>query len=62
VLRKYTNHGARDVARSGIMIFVILLVRLLLSNAAMLEWFKEQGPGYQSRMNAVLKAYRDASS
>lgn len=22
-----------------------------------LDWFKSQGPGYQSRMNAVLKAY-----
>ena len=26
-----------------------------------LAWFKAQGPGYQTRMNAVLKAYRDAS-
>lgn len=25
-----------------------------------LEWFKAQGTGYQTRMNAVLKAYRDA--
>jgi len=22
-----------------------------------LDWFKDQGPGYQSRMNAVLAAY-----
>ena len=22
-----------------------------------LDWFKSQGPGYQSRINAVLKAY-----
>ena len=26
-----------------------------------LEWLKAQGPGYQSRMNAVLRAFRDAS-
>lgn len=26
-----------------------------------LEWFRSQGPGYQTRINAVLKAYRDAS-
>ena len=26
-----------------------------------LDWFKAQGPGYQTRMNAVLRAYRDAS-
>ena len=25
-----------------------------------LEWFREQGKGYQSKMNAVLKAYIDA--
>ena len=26
-----------------------------------LDWFKAQGGGYQTRMNAVLRAYRDAS-
>lgn len=26
-----------------------------------LAWFKTQGPGYQTRMNAVLRAFRDAS-
>ena len=26
-----------------------------------LEWFKEQGPGYQTKINAVLRAFRDAS-
>ena len=26
-----------------------------------LDWFKTQGPGYQTRMNAVLKAYMEAS-
>jgi len=24
-----------------------------------LEWFKSKGPGYQTRMNAVLRAFRD---
>ena len=27
-----------------------------------LEWFKAQGPGYQTRINSVLRAYRDASA
>jgi uncharacterized protein (DUF4415 family) len=27
-----------------------------------LDWFKSQGPGYQSRMNAVLAAYVKAHS
>jgi len=26
-----------------------------------LEWFKAQGPGYQTRINQVLRAFRDAS-
>ena len=26
-----------------------------------LEWFKAQGSGYQTRINSVLKAFRDAS-
>lgn len=25
-----------------------------------LEWFKAQGPGYQTRINAILKAYKEA--
>ncbi len=25
-----------------------------------LEWFRKQGKGYQTRMNAVLRAYMDA--
>ncbi len=25
-----------------------------------IEWFKQQGPGYQTRMNAALKAYMNA--
>jgi uncharacterized protein (DUF4415 family) len=27
-----------------------------------LEWFKAQGTGYQTRINAVLRAFRDASA
>ena len=27
-----------------------------------LEWFKQQGPRYQSRMNAVLRAYMSAAA
>ncbi|MDQ3261672.1 MAG: BrnA antitoxin family protein [Pseudomonadota bacterium] len=26
-----------------------------------MEWFKAQGPGYQTRINTVLRAFRDAS-
>lgn len=37
--------------------------KLLLSlrvDAEVVEWFREQGPGYQSRMNALLRAYMEA--
>lgn len=27
-----------------------------------LDWFKTQGPGYQTRMNTVLRAYMDAAA
>ena len=27
-----------------------------------LDWYRAQGAGWQTRMNAVLKAYRDAST
>jgi len=30
-------------------------------DADVLEWFKAQGPGYQTRMNAVLRAFKEAS-
>jgi len=26
-----------------------------------LDWFKAQGPGYQTRINIILRAFRDAS-
>ena len=29
-------------------------------DADVLDWFKQQGPRYQSRMNAVLRAYMSA--
>lgn len=29
-------------------------------DAEVLDWFKDQGPGWQTRMNAVLKAYMEA--
>lgn len=31
-------------------------------DADVLEWLKTQGPGYQTRINAILRAYKDAAS
>ncbi len=30
-------------------------------DAEVIDWFKQQGPGYQTRMNAVLRAFVDRS-
>jgi len=29
-------------------------------NRDILKWFKSHGPGYRTRINAVLRAYKDA--
>lgn len=34
-------------------------IALRLDNEV-LNWLKKQGPGYQTRINAILKAYKDA--
>ncbi|MCP5098276.1 MAG: BrnA antitoxin family protein [Chloroflexi bacterium] len=31
-------------------------------DADVLEWFKQQGKGYQTRINAVLRMYKDAQT
>ncbi|MEO6078556.1 MAG: BrnA antitoxin family protein, partial [Steroidobacteraceae bacterium] len=31
-------------------------------DADVLDWFRGTGSGYQSRMNAVLRAFRDAAA
>jgi uncharacterized protein (DUF4415 family) len=31
-------------------------------DADVLGWFKAQGPGYQTRINAILRAYKDEAS
>lgn len=31
-------------------------------DADVLAWFKDQGPGYQTRMNAVLRLYMDVQT
>ncbi len=36
-----------------------LTIRL---DADMLEWFKSQGKGYQTRINAVLRSYYEAKN
>jgi uncharacterized protein (DUF4415 family) len=31
-------------------------------DADLLEWFKAKGPGYQTRINSVLRAFKDVAA
>lgn len=51
----------RGVVRQGLVPVPPKTSIALRVDSDVLEWFKAQGPGYQTRMNAVLRAFRDAS-
>lgn len=55
------NHIARVIVRKGLKPVEAKRSISLRVDAEVLAWFQAQGPGYQTRMNAVLKAFRDAS-
>lgn len=54
IVRGIVRHGLKPVPQKT-------LVSLRLDQDV-LAWFKAEGPGYQTRINAVLRAFRDASS
>jgi uncharacterized protein (DUF4415 family) len=55
------KHIMRGVVRSGLKVIPPKRSVSLRIDAEVLEWFKAQGAGYQTRINAVLRAYRDAA-
>ena len=55
------NHIARIIVRKGLRPVEAKRSISLRVDAEVLAWFQAQGPGYQTRMNAVLKAFKDAS-
>lgn len=55
------KHIVKGILRQGLKPVPAKASIALRVDADVLEWFKAQGPGYQTRMNAVLKAFRDAS-
>lgn len=55
------NHIARVIVRKGLRPVESKRSISLRVDAEVLAWFQAQGPGYQTRMNAVLKAFKDAS-
>jgi uncharacterized protein (DUF4415 family) len=51
---------ARAVARKGLKPVPKKTLLSLRIDADVIDWFKAQGSGYQSRMNALLRAYMEA--
>jgi uncharacterized protein (DUF4415 family) len=55
------RHIVKGIARRGLKPAPPKASISLRLDADVLAWFKAHGKGYQSRMNAVLRAFRDAS-
>jgi uncharacterized protein (DUF4415 family) len=51
---------ARAVARKGLKPVPKKTLLSLRIDADVIAWFRRQGAGYQSRMNALLRAYMEA--
>jgi uncharacterized protein (DUF4415 family) len=51
---------ARAVVRKGLKPVAKKALLSLRIDSDVVEWFKAQGSGYQSRMNALLRAYMEA--
>jgi uncharacterized protein (DUF4415 family) len=56
------RHIVRGIVRRGLKPLPPKTSVSLRVDADVLEWFKRQGPGYQTRINAVLRAFRDVSA
>ena len=50
----------RGIAREGLPRIPRKAAISLRLDADVLDWFRAQGTGYQTRMNAVLRAYKEA--
>ena len=51
---------ARAIARKGLKPVPRKALLSLRIDSDVIEWFRKQGAGYQSRMNALLRAYMEA--
>jgi uncharacterized protein (DUF4415 family) len=56
------KHIVRGIVRQGLKPVSSKTSISLRVDADVLEWFKAQGRGYQTRINAVLRAFKDVSS
>jgi uncharacterized protein (DUF4415 family) len=55
------KHIVRGLVRKGLKPLPSKTSISLRVDQDVLEWFKGQGTGYQTRINTVLRAFRDAS-
>ena len=55
------KHIVRGIARRGLKPVPPKASIALRVDADVLEWFRSRGPGYQTRINAVLRAFKEAS-
>jgi len=55
------KHIVRGIVRRGLRPVPAKASIALRVDADVLEWFESQGPGYQTRINAVLRAFKEAS-
>jgi uncharacterized protein (DUF4415 family) len=55
------RHIVRGIVRRGLRPVSGKASISLRVDADVLKWFRAQGPGYQTKMNAVLRAFKDAS-
>ena len=56
------KHIAKGIVRHGLKVVGPKELVSLRIDADVLKWFKASGAGYQTRINAVLRAYKDAAA
>jgi uncharacterized protein (DUF4415 family) len=56
-----TRHIVRGTVRQGLQPLPPKASISLRLDVDVLEWFKSHGPGYQTRMNAVLRAFKESA-
>ena len=56
------KHIVQGIVRKGLKSVPPKASISLRVDRDVLEWFRKQGTGYQSRINAVLKAFKEASA
>jgi uncharacterized protein (DUF4415 family) len=58
----WTKHIVRGIVRRGLKPIPPKAAISLRVDADVLEWFRAQGPGYQTRINAILRAFKEEAA